>query len=886
MSSEIKNTNIALSKIENIESKEHSKSKNNNKLNSNKIPIDKVEKISKTINNKITLQKLPNSKQIFTKININTARNYLNLNSKVLTIFKKKENIKIQSKTIEINNGDKYKKINEGRNINNLKYKGSNVKNLINIIELEKESDITNNNILSKTKTRASVIKKNNIIKSSTYNSENKSNYKGDIFNINQLVSPMTIEMEKFKRSKKYELKKNNYIKCIPKNKTNINYINYEKSKKINTAEQFEKKEKKNNSVTQINLKLDIDNNTTNNINHNTLTLSTENNDAENHIKKYKYSLTTKGSSSFNNLNIKNRHSGHSAKQKNKKKNLTKSENKNIFTSNNSASKNNNNNIKKNFLIKRAKLEKSLNIYKEHDKNEIINKKIEKVYNDLNKYKKSNLENIFPPHSEKKEIRDINKNKNINNNKNKENIELIKKRKEKENSTRYRNNKFLKILNIYDKYHQKIILSHKKFILNRLVVITNNNKKKQSIKIIKQKINNKYNSIVKYFFNCIKRHINNKIKLNKTKKIISSLLNYIKNKKSYFFKKFKNYIIINKKLEAAKSIYNILSKNIFNKKIIAINNIKNFLIKSKKKSNIEKIFKIINNKILINKKIIFTNILLYYNKIRRKESIFKIKNLAIKLRKKKFDILLHFIKSYIKHKSQLKKSENIGIIISDKIFNERKNIFNKIKKYVFIKRKIEGINRVKDIYLRKRIQKIRIIFNEFIINIKKQKISIAYGKISNIFISNKIKIKNNIFQKLKRNYKQQIKIIKFFSILTSFISEKINSNKSYSFILIKNFINKKKISKKERWKNNTIDNTIYSIQIDSKNSKNIKNEILSDKKTSFSISTNKLNFSQKTSRNFYDNDYSDNEKEVWTTCLEKWKANPDINDSFYQIDNK
>jgi len=122
--------------------------------------------------------------------------------------------------------------------------------------------------------------------------------------------------------------------------------------------------------------------------------------------------------------------------------------------------------------------------------------------------------------------------------------------------------------------------------------------------------------------------------------------------------------------------------------------------------------------------------------------------------------------------------------------------------------------------------------------------------------------------------------------LTSFISEKINSNKSYSFILIKNFINKKKISKKERWKNNTIDNTIYSIQIDSKNSKNIKNEILSDKKTSFSISTNKLNFSQKTSRNFYDNDYSDNEKEVWTTCLEKWKANPDINDSFYQIDNK
>jgi hypothetical protein len=57
----------------------------------------------------------------------------------------------------------------------------------------------------------------------------------------------MTIEMEKFKRSKKYELKKNNYIKCIPKNKTNINYINYEKSKKINKAEQFEKKEKKKN---------------------------------------------------------------------------------------------------------------------------------------------------------------------------------------------------------------------------------------------------------------------------------------------------------------------------------------------------------------------------------------------------------------------------------------------------------------------------------------------------------------------------------------------------------------------------------------------------------------------------------------------------------------
>ena len=255
---------------------------------------------------------------------------------------------------------------------------------------------------------------------------------------------------------------------------------------------------------------------------------------------------------------------------------------------------------------------------------------------------------------------------------------------------------------------------------------------------------------------------------------------------------------------------------------------------------------------------IFNKILLYNNIIKKFADFKKFKNYIICNNK---------LKSAEYLKESLKKIDVIAI----------KNSFNYIKKLALMKKILEGIDRFKDFFIPKKLIKLRIYFKEFINNIKKLRIIQANKKFDIILKIQKAKIRKDIFFILKQNYKRKIKVIKFLLKLETIINTALKEYKKDISKIIKNIIiNKIKIQEK---KNKILIDTTNSFILGKNNIKNI-NKIKKEENISINISKNKEKDKILNKNNIEEN--SDDDNEIWTTCIEKWGVIYNSDDSLYE----
>ena len=487
----------------------------------------------------------------------------------------------------------------------------------------------------------------------------------------------------------------------------------------------------------------------------------------------------------------------------------------------------------------------------------IIKKKLEKFLDIIYSNKKSKIEYCFNI------LKEFIINKNNNNKNQILNISLINKNKIKKEAFDY----------FYQLYN-KLILSNKKIFISKIKYSANNNKKLESIKNIIKIINNKYISNIKLFIILLlRKYISEKNKIKFTKKLITFFSKYIISLKSLVYFQIKLFDKSRKKLRAINIIKNYFTKKILQKKKNLFFNFKQYLKNSKQKESVEIINKILSKKIITNKKMIFNKILLYNNIIKKFADFKKFKNYIIKNIIKK---LVYTFKSLNNCNNKLKSVEYLNKSLKKIDDIAIKNSFNYIKKFALIKKILEGIDRFKDFFIPKKLIKLRIYFEEFINNIKKLRIIQANKKFDIILKIQKAKIRKDIFFILKQNYKRKIKVIKFLLKLETIINTALKEYKKDISKIIKNIIiNKIKIQEK---KNKILIDTTNSFILGKNNIKNI-NKIKKEENISINISKNKEKDKLLNKNNIEENS---DDNEIWTTCIEKWGVIYNSDDSLYE----
>ena len=278
---------------------------------------------------------------------------------------------------------------------------------------------------------------------------------------------------------------------------------------------------------------------------------------------------------------------------------------------------------------------------------------------------------------------------------------------------------------------------------------------------------------------------------------------------------------------------------------------------------------------------IFNKMCIYYKKAKKIESINKIRNLIIKGRKEKIKKYIYIIKRISGYKNKLKSLKILSAFIKRKIFSNRKMCYNIIKKYFFMKKKIEGFNRFNDIFIQKRISKLRTYFLELINNIKKMRINSGLKKINKLYFIKKEKLEKMISNKFKQYYKAYIKKNKIKSLFKSFISKRTIINRKIVIENFKNYIkDMREYQKKMKLKNSMHIDITNSFILEKTNIDHRQENI--NKKRNINIIEN-INKS-KNNHIFIKNENEENsdDNDVWTTRIEKWDIIYNSDDSLYQ----
>ena len=901
-------------------------------LNTNVLFTNRKE--SRTMNNKINNTNTNtnnNQKQVFKKINLKIASRLITNN-----LLKIKPNMKIDMNDIAI------------------KIKRSSIKNKQETFIPNRDSNINKNRLTISEPSIPIKVNRRNKTKKNNIKKINDNPFK----TITQPIDPMTLEMEKFKKMRMFEHKNSlekkqnqkksiSSVKRISKNKTNLNFMNLIKKhifdQQLNKTEDMKFIE--NNIIYQSykenlnkrkkgldKIRIDKINNTNSYLN--SLEIKREfNNNIINEISNI--------INDYNSLSLRNSAPGNKKEKQNPKKTLTVKKNSHLSSSSNNCAKdkiiriknNEQNNIKINKYssftqknqkkIDKKKIKTNIKMVETYKsiphRKPVFKKNNNKMNHSLNNYQRNPEKNI-------------NKEKHINKTQNKINVNInpsMVKGKEKNDVIKIKNNnveRLLEILLNYNKINFKFFWDQ----LKKMIIIQNAQKSKESEKeeIMKMKLNKKEKDEKnKKFFDIINNIYNNKIFLIK-KSLLNKLKNFITNNKKLesikslvafsnkhnklikikAYNKIKSFINNQKILEATKKIYNCLTKGIFYKKYISFYEFKLLFIKSKQKNCLIILHKILSRNILDIKKDIFNEMVLYYNN-KKLENRKIVRDFIIKAHKKIKKKYVYCFKSIFNYKNKFKSVKNIIKIISTRILFGKKYSFNKIKKFMIEKRKIEGIDRFNNIFIEMRLNKLMINFKEFINNIIRMRTKTAYERINEIFLLKKNQIKKDVYFKLKKDYKNKINIKKLLLILESINTRLTNKNKKYIFHYIKNILKKKllntrksheniKINKtkiedknsliiekkntRRRWENNKIDNNnMYSIQIDSRNKMlNMKKNILKEESMSFTLSKKNENYKMNVINEKEEDSESDNE--IWTTTVEKWGVIYSMDDSLYQ----
>ena len=508
--------------------------------------------------------------------------------------------------------------------------------------------------------------------------------------------------------------------------------------------------------------------------------------------------------------------------------------------------------------------------------NVIIKKKFNIVSNIMGLKKKENIKYFLKQLKQYTNIKEIKNEINAEkNNKKNEIISLELNKKEK-------NNKINKeAFDKFSEFYNKKLIKLKKYSLSKMKHYSNIKKKIESIKHIRIIINKKYISKIKSFFASIKKYISNKNKIKSAQKFIIFFSKYYKSKvsKSYLF--IKQLIKTRKKFDATKKIKNCISKYISNEKNKIFTNFKNYFNKSKRKEAILLMSKIFLNKNKQMKKDIFNSMNMYYKKKKKIESINTIRNLLINGRKNKVKMYIYNIKNICGYKNKIKSIRNLSDLIKRKILFDKKMSYNSIKKYYFMMKIIEGINRFNDIFIQIKLTKLRIYFFELINNIKKIRISNGFQKIAKIYSSKKKVKDNKTFKLIKQYYKSQIKKNQILLLFNSIFNKRTKAIKKLVIEYFKNYI--KEYQNKKKLMNMYIDTT-SSFVLEKKNvnqkNENINkienNNIINNKTIKFKKQENNIKSIGKIENE------EDSDNEVWTTCVEKWDIIYNLDDSLYQ----
>ena len=198
-----------------------------------------------------------------------------------------------------------------------------------------------------------------------------------------------------------------------------------------------------------------------------------------------------------------------------------------------------------------------------------------------------------------------------------------------------------------------------------------------------------------------------------------------------------------------------------------------------------------------------------------------------------------------------------------------------------MKKKIEGFNRFNDIFIQKRISKLRTYFLELINNIKKMRINSGLKKINKLYFIKKEKLEKMIYNKFKQYYKAYIKKNKIKSLFKSFISKRTKINRKIVFENFKNYIkDMREYQKKMKLKNSMHIDITNSFILEKTNIDHRQENI--NKKRNINIIEN-INKS-KNNHIFIKNENEENsdDNEVWTTRIEKWDIIYNSDDSLYQ----
>ena len=514
--------------------------------------------------------------------------------------------------------------------------------------------------------------------------------------------------------------------------------------------------------------------------------------------------------------------------------------------------------------------------------NDIIKKKFEFLLKNIDSKIKLNIKKLFFLQLKQYNLKNIKNEINLNkeeNNKKNENVffELNEKEKEKVKKNEINKEGF----DIISQFYNKKVKNYKAFILSKLKDNVINNKKIESIKNIKNITNKNYILNIKFFFSSIKKYISFKNKQKSIKKFIIFFSKYYKPIISNTYFKLKNIIKTLKKFDATKKFNICLSNIVLKEKKKILLNLKNYFNKSKKKEAFVILQRIYMNKKNHLKNEIFNKMYMYYKKAKKIESINKIRNLIIKGRKEKIKKYIYIIKRISGYKNKLKSLKILSAFIKRKILSNRKMCYNIIKKYFFMKKKIEGFNRFNDIFIQKRISKLRTYFLELINNIKKMRINSGLKKINKLYFIKKEKLDKMIYNKFKQYYKAQIKKNKIKSLFKSFISKRTIINRKIVFENFKNYIkDMRKYQKKMKLKNSMHIDITNSFILEKTNIDHRQENI--NKKRNINIIEN-INKS-KNNHIFIKNENEENsdDNEVWTTRIEKWDIIYNSDDSLYQ----
>ena len=198
-----------------------------------------------------------------------------------------------------------------------------------------------------------------------------------------------------------------------------------------------------------------------------------------------------------------------------------------------------------------------------------------------------------------------------------------------------------------------------------------------------------------------------------------------------------------------------------------------------------------------------------------------------------------------------------------------------------MKKKIEGFNRFNDIFIQKRISKLRTYFLELINNIKKMRINSGLKKINKLYFIKKEKLDKMIYNKFKQYYKAHIKKNKIKSLFKSFINKRTIINRKIVFENFKTYIkDMREYQKKMKLKNSMHIDITNSFILEKTNIDHRQENI--NKKRNINIIEN-INKS-KNNHIFIKNENEENsdDNEVWTTRIEKWDIIYNSDDSLYQ----